>query len=329
MDVLSNLLEAIRLNGAVFFRAEFSAPWTVRSERSERLQALLAQSQDAAEHATTESARRLILFHFIAGGRCWAEVNGERKELESGDVIVFPYGDEHVMGQGEARATEGIASLFPSPPPWPEPPRLTTGGGGEATHIVCGFLSCDQALFNPLFDALPAMLVARPRDDARARLLRSSLEFLGAELERPAPGVESVTRRLTELLFVEVVRQHASELADGQLGWLAALRDDGVRRALEAIHAQPQEDWSVEDLAKRAAMSRSAFYERFTQLVGDPPAQYLTRWRLQRAAHLLVSSELPLAAIAEKVGYGSETALVRAFKRTTGQSPAAFRKQRR
>ncbi|HVJ21217.1 MAG TPA: AraC family transcriptional regulator [Polyangiaceae bacterium] len=323
MDVLSDLLETIRLNGAVFFRAAFSAPWTVRSERAERLQTLLAQSGE------TTAQRRLILFHFIAAGSCWAEANGKRSELASGDVIVFPYGDEHVMGQGQSGATQDIASLFPSPPPWPAPPCLTTGGGGDETHIVCGFLSCDQALFNPLFDVLPAMLVVRPRDETRARLLRSSLDFLSAELERPAPGVESVTRRLTELLFVEVVRQHASELAENQLGWLAALRDDAIRRALEAIHARPQEDWSVDDLAKRAAMSRSAFYERFAQLVGEPPAQYLTRWRLQRAAHLLLSSELPLAAIAESVGYGSETALVRAFKRTSGQSPAAFRKQRR
>jgi AraC-like DNA-binding protein len=328
MDLLSDLLEAVRLNGAVFFQAAFSSPWTVRSERSERLEQMLS-GPSAPHPSDTTSSRRLILFHYVAGGSCWAETCGKKRELDTGDVIVFPYGDEHVMGHGEARAAEDIANLFPSPPPWPDPPRLTTGGGGAETRLVCGFLRCDQALFNPLLDALPKMLVVHGLQGPHAALLRSSLEFLGAELERNGPGAESVTKRLTELLFVEVLRQHATALSHEEIGWLAALQHDAIRRALESIHAEPEKDWSVDDLAKRAAMSRSVFYEHFTKLLGEPPAQYLMRWRLQRAAQLLLTTELSLAEIAERVGYGSEAALGRAFKRATGCSPAAFRKQRR
>lgn len=327
MDLLSDLLEAVRLSGAVFFQAAFSSPWGVRSERSDRLEAILSAPNATAGQAPP--SRHLVLFHYVSAGSCWAEAGAERRELVSGDVIVFPYGDEHVMGYGETPALQDIGNLFPSPPPWAEPPRLAAGGGGPETRLVCGFLRFDRALYNPLFEALPKMLVVSARDGARAALLRSSLEFLSAELERTEPGVESVTKRLTEVLFVEVLRKHLSDLPAQQIGWLAALQDDDIRHALEAIHTQPQKNWSVDELAKRAAMSRSVFYERFTELLGDPPAQYLTRWRLQRTAQLLLASDLAVAEIADRVGYGSEAALSRAFKRTSGQSPAAFRKERR
>jgi AraC-like DNA-binding protein len=318
MDLLSDLLRAVRLSGAVFFRAEFSAPWRVRSDSSERLASLILPR-----------AKHVALFHYIAEGACWADVEGEKRELAPGDVIVLPFGSTHVMGRGNAPKTQEVTSLFPGSPPWPEPPRIVAGGGGEPTRLVCGFLHWDQAVFNPLLDALPKVIVASSSGRPTEALLRTSLDLLASELQGGRPGSESVAGRLSEVLFVDVLRQHAQALGPAGRGWLAALRDPGIRSALEAIHARPQDDWPVDELARRAAMSRSTFYERFTELLGDAPAQYLTRWRLQRAASLLTETSDPLATIGERVGYTSEAAFSRAFKRHTGESPAAFRSARR
>lgn len=318
MDLLSDLLESVRLSGSVFFQACFSSPWRVRSARV-----------GALADAVFPGGQQLILFHYVADGGCWAEVEGERVELVGGDLLVLPFGHEHVMGHGEAGQTRDVFQLFPAPPPWRKPPRITTGGGGPITELVCGFLHADTALFNPLFEALPQVLVIPASSGPRAALLRASVEFLVQELARDSPGVASVTARLTELLFVEALRQHTSTLAEDRVGWLAALRDPGISRALEAIHGKPEHDWNADELAKLAAMSRTVFYERFTGLIGVAPAQYVTRWRLQRAAHWLLRSESPIAEIARRVGYGSEAALGRAFKRECGQSPAAWRSAHR
>src|SRR5688572_28650431 len=254
MDLLSDLLESVRLSGSVFFQAGFSAPWCVRSQSSEALAAALLLGK-----------QRLILFHYIAEGACWAEVEDVRVQLVSGDVFVLPFGHEHVMGRGEARDIQEVAQLFPAPPPWRRPPRVTTGGGRASTEIVCGFLHADTALFNPLFEALPKVLVVPASSGPRAALLRASLDFLVQELAEDGPGVASVTARLTELLFVEALRQHTSSLAREEVGWLAALREPGIRRALEAMHHEPERDWNADELAKLAAMSRTVFYERFTE----------------------------------------------------------------
>ena len=319
MDLLSDLLESVRLSGSVFFQASFSSPWRVRSERAEGLaRALLLEKQ------------RLILFHYLAEGSCWAEVEGAtRVELVSGDLLILPFGHDHVMGHGAAPTTHEVSQLFPVPPPWQRPPRITTGGSGPSTEVVCGFLQADTAMFNPLFDALPKLLVIPASTGPRAALLSASLDFLVQELAADSPGVASVTARLTELLFVEALRQHTSTLDQSEVGWLAAMRDPGIRRALEAIHHEPAQDWSADQLAKLAAMSRTVFFERFTELLGTAPAQYLTRWRLQRAAHWLLDSDSSIAEIAGRVGYGSEAALGRAFKRECGQSPAAWRSAHR
>ncbi|HEY6728678.1 MAG TPA: AraC family transcriptional regulator [Polyangiaceae bacterium] len=318
MDLLSDLLESVRLSGSVFFQASFSSPWRVRSASTEALAAALRMGN-----------QQLILFHYVAEGACWAEVEGARVELASGDVFVLPFGHEHVMGQGEARDTREVSQLFPAPPPWRRPPRITTGGGGASTEIVCGFLHADAALFNPLFEALPKLLVVPAASGPRAALLRASVDFLVQELAQEGPGVASVTARLSELLFVEALRQHTSSLGGDEVGWLAALREPGIRRALEAMHHEPQRDWNADELAKLAAMSRTVFFERFSELVGTAPTRYLTRWRLQRAAHWLLDSDRSMAEIAERVGYGSEAALGRAFKRECGQSPAAWRSAHR
>lgn len=317
MDLLADVLASVRLSGAVFFEAEFSEPWKVRSERSDVLARMLFPF-----------ARRLVLFHLVAEGACWAEIDSKRWELRAGDVIVLPYGDEHVMGAGSASGAEDIASLFPVPPPWHRPPCIKTGGSGPTTRIVCGFLHCDEAVFNPLLTALPRVLLASSNEGPSAALLGASLGFLRKELEGDRPGGGPVVARLVEALFVEVLRGHGADLQSDAVGWLAALKDEGIRRALELIHSEPEKDLTVARLARVAAMSRSVFHERFQALVGDSPSQYLTQWRLQRASRLLLEGDDGIALVAARVGYDSEAAFSRAFKRFTGEPPAAWRKRR-
>ena len=226
VDVLSDFLRAVRLSGAVFFRARFSAPWGLSSPDTSQLARLLLPA-----------ARHMVMFHAIERGSCWLEVGDlPREELRAGEVVVIPGGDPHAMGSGTPPRVDSVAQLFPGPPPWSEPPRLVYGGAGEATEIVCGFLHLDQALFNPLFSSLPRVLVARPDDSAPGRLLESSLEFIRRELDAEVPGSESVLARLTELLFVQVLRQHVAQLSERELGWLAALRDRGIGESLQLMH---------------------------------------------------------------------------------------------
>jgi len=319
VDVLSDLLRAVRLSGAVFFRADFSAPWALSSPESSQLADRLLPA-----------ARQMVLFHAIEQGGCWVEVAGQpRRELSAGDVVVFPFGDAHAMGQGEAARVGNVAQLFPGPPPWAEPPHLVYGGEGAPTQLVCGFLHLDKAPFNPLLASLPRLLVVRPDDSASGVLLRSSLAFIGRELHADSPGSASVLGRLTELLFVEVVRQHMASLPDTELGWLAALRDPAVGKSLQLMHESLGHPWTVDELARRVAMSRSGFAARFSELLGQAPAQYLTRWRLQLASQRLREGDESVAAIAQAVGYGSEAAFSRAFKREVGEAPAQFRRAAR
>lgn len=319
VDVLSDFLRAVRLSGAVFFRARFTAPWGLSSPDSAQLARVLLPA-----------ARQMVMFHAVERGSCWLEIEGQpRAEVRAGEVVVVPFGDPHAMGCGEPARVESVAQLFPGPPPWPEPPRLVYGGAGAPTEIVCGFLHLDQALFNPLLSSLPRVLLARPDGTAPGRLLESSLEFMRRELDAEVPGSASVLARLTELLFVQVLRQYVAQLSERELGWLAALRDRNIGQSLRNIHEQPAYAWTVDELARRSAMSRSGFAARFTELLGEAPAQYLTRWRLQLASQRLREGDENLAEIAAAVGYASEAAFSRAFKREAGKSPAQFRREAR
>ncbi|MCA9551207.1 MAG: AraC family transcriptional regulator [Myxococcales bacterium] len=327
MDALSGVLRAVRLTGAVFFQADFTAPWALESPES----SMLAQ-------ALLPDARQVVLFHLVRGGRCWVDVPGQpRIELGPGDVIVFPLGDRHVMGSGAAEAVTPVTALFPGPPPFVRPPRLAYGGGGAATGLVCGYLYLERVFFSPLFGTLPRVLVARPDDGAAGAMLRSSAGILAAALEGcettsdatpldpSAPGGAEVLARLTELLFVEVLRRHMAKLAPEEVGFFAAIRDPGVGRALEAFHREPCRPWTVEQLARQAAMSRSGFAARFVELLGESPAQYTLRWRLRLAAQRLRETTDSIAEVATESGYASEAAFSRAFKREHGLAPGRFR----
>jgi AraC-like DNA-binding protein len=206
-------------------------------------------------------------------------------------------------------------------------PFVIQGGGGSADKlgVVCGFLGCDDRPFNPLMATLPRLLHIKRASGAADDRLERLLELTLAEARDAAPGGESVRLRLSELMFVEVIRRHLAALAPEQAGWLAGLRDEHIGRALALLHERAAHPWTLEDLAADVGLSRSAFAERFARLVGEPPMQYLARWRMQVAARLLTDGTAKVAAVALEVGYDSEAAFSRAFKKIAGVSPAAWR----
>ncbi|MGB5812565.1 MAG: AraC family transcriptional regulator [Polyangiales bacterium] len=315
MDVLSDVLRTLRLSGAVLFRADFCAPWDVSSPGSGGLAEMLMPG-----------AGRLVLFHVITGGECWAEVEGEpRVSLREGDVVVFPYGDAHVMGWSDGAHRVSITDLLPMPP-WSEPPFVRCGGDGVPTHVVCGFLHCDDALFNPLLATLPRVFAVNAADGDRAQWLDLMVDQGLKEAGQGRPGGDALLTRFAELMLLDVLRRHMAQAPSSQTGLLAALNDEQVAQALELIHASPADPWTVDLLGKRIGMSRSSLAARFKQLLGMPPMQYISRLRLQKATQLLRDTDRGIAEIANEVGYDSEPAFNRAFKRAVGQPPAAWRK---
>jgi AraC-like DNA-binding protein len=332
MDVLSEVLRVVRLAGAVFLNAEFSAPFAVQSPPSDQL-----------AQAVMPSAESVSLFHILAEGECWFGVEGQPPlKLESGDAIIFPCGDQHTMSSEPGLKPVPIGRILSI---GPGVTQLVHGGGGKKAEFVCGYLHCDQK-FNPLFSALPTFLCVRTREGSVAvepageaqaptgtavplhasMWLNTTIYYLVNEARDRQPGNEGTLARLTELMFVELLRHYMEQLPAGRSGWLAGLRDPQVGKALSVIHAQPAQNWTVEDLAREAGVSRSALADRFTDLIGESPVRYLTGWRMHLARQLLREGELSVGEIALRVGYDSEYAFNRAFKRHVGEPPATWRK---
>jgi AraC-like DNA-binding protein len=313
MDPLSDLLRVVRLDGAFFFTVEAAEPWSVETVAAGELSPRI---MPGAEH--------LISYHIITEGRCYGGVVGEEPvELVAGDVIVFPHGDAHVMSSG--RGVRGPHVHTSAPARYPHPVVLGAGGP-RAVSAVCGFLGCDRRPFNPLLEALPRRMHLRGLPKA---WLDSFTREVTEESRRGRAGADEVLTRLAELMFIEVLRRYLDDLPPGQTGWLAGLRDDVVGRVLTLLHARPAYPWTLADLAREAASSRSSLALRFAQLVGQPPMQYLAQWRMQVAANLLAQSGAKVATIGGEVGYDSEAAFSRAFKRATGLAPGAWREGRR
>ena len=333
MDVLSDVLRVVRLSGAVFFTADFSAPWAIESPMPDMLAS-----------AVVPQAECIVLFHILVDGSC--EVVCPRHPtttMEAGDVVVFPRGDQHVMRSHAMASTTPLTSVY-SPGHYDEPPQLTFGGGGHTSRFVCGYLNCDQR-FSPLVEALPTMLLVRSRDDYAAidaidaegsrpttvpqgsgTWLGTTLKFTVNEARVSRPGNAAILGRLTELMFVEILREYMQRLPADRGGWLAGLNDPHVGKALRLMHADPARDWTVDDLAREAAVSRSVLAQRFTDLVGDAPMRYLSNWRMQLAKQMMRDGARNIQEVATRVGYESEAAFNRAFKRATGSPPAAWRK---
>jgi AraC-like DNA-binding protein len=314
MDPLSDVLRVVRLDGAFFFAVEAAEPWSVETVAARELSPRI---MPAAEH--------LISYHILTAGRCWGGLAGEDQvELAPGDVIVFPHGDAHLMSSARGlRAGPGVATGAPG-----RHGRTVLLGEAEArdTHFVCGFLGCDRRPFNPLLAALPRRMHLRGHTSA---WLSGFTTRLAEEVAGGRAGADGVLTRLAELMFIEVLRRHIESLPPEQTGWLAGLRDEVVGRALALLHQRPGHPWTLPALARAVASSRSSLARRFTLLLGQPPMQYLAQWRMQVAANLLSGSGAKVGAIAAEVGYDSEAAFSRAFKKASGLAPGAWREARR
>lgn len=315
MDALSDVLRVVRLTGGVFLDAHFTAPWSVAGRIEPfKLTPFLAAPED------------VICFHYVVSGRLVAAMDGmPATEMNPGDVILFPRNDVHVLASSLELTPEPAGDVV-FKPPGTGIFKVDHGGGGDETHIVCGFLGSDSGA-NPLLQALPAMLKLNVLDTPAGSWIAESFAFASQQLGRQDAGAGTIIGKLSELMFVEAVRRYIEGLPPQEAGWLAGLRDLHVGRALALMHTKPSHDWTAEDLAGAVNMSRSAFADRFTQLIGTPPMKYLTNWRMQVAAAKLRERRQTIAQIAFDVGYESEAAFTRAFRREMGQPPAAWRKQ--
>jgi len=316
-DVLSDVLGAVHLTGALYFDFELSSPWVLEAPPS-----------SAIAHKVMPGAQRVIEYHMIARGSCWGHAVGDEPiRLNEGDLIVFPQGDAHVLSSAPGMRAEPDMSAF-ARTSTPLPYVYEFGGGGEhRSRIVCAFMGCDERPYNPLLIALPRMIHLSASDPRAATgWLGTLLNIASQESGRQHAGGENVLSRLSELMFVEAVRRYLETLPSDQKGWLAGLRDPVVGQALAALHAEAREPWTVERLARVVGLSRSVLAERFTEMVGQPPMQYLALWRMQLASRLLVDGG-QVASVASAVGYESEAAFSRAFKKLVGQPPATWRKE--
>ncbi|MCY1485071.1 RCS-specific HTH-type transcriptional activator RclR [compost metagenome] len=316
MDALSETLRVVHLVGAIFINARFSAPWCYQSPRADSVAPLLEPG-----------AERVVIFHLITEGECFVELGrDEPMRLVAGDAVIFPQGHAHRMtsqpGLPPATGARLDAVLAR------RPRQLAYGGGGPITRLVCGYLACDTRLAELLLAGLPPVVRVNVRGSSAGAWLEASVRYALAEARSPRPGGEGVLAKLAEVLFIEVLRLYMNEQAEGRTGWLAGLGDRIVGTALSALHRSPAQAWTLEELARTAGTSRSVLAERFQQLVGSSPMQYLTQWRMLLAANLLSRSNAPLARIAEDVGYQTDTAFSRAFRREFGAPPAAWRRSR-
>ena len=295
--------------------------------------------------AVMPQAECVVLFHILVDGACEVVCPDHPvTTMEAGDVVVFPRGDQHVDAQSPDREHDDLLTSVFSPGKYDEPPQLSHGGGGRTSRFVCGYLNCDQR-FSPLVEALPTMLLVRSRDDYSAidgidaggsrpttvpqgsgTWLGTTLKFTVNEARTGRPGNAAILGRLTELMFVEILREYMQRLPADQGGWLAGLNDPYVGNALRLMHANPARDWTVDDLAREVAVSRSVLAQRFTDLVGEAPMRYLANWRMQLAKQMMRDGARNIQEVATRVGYDSEAAFNRAFKRATGSPPAAWRK---
>jgi AraC-like DNA-binding protein len=316
MDALSQTLRVVRLSSAIFINARFSAPWCYQSPRA-----------DEVVHLLAPGAERLVIFHLITEGDCHALLGNDTPvHLSAGDVVLFPQGDAHLMCSepGVPAATGGapLAELLSR-----RPCQLAYGGGGAATRLVCGYLACDARLARLLLTGLPPVVRVNVRGSEAGLWLESSVRYALAEARSPRPGGEGVLAKLSEVLFIEVLRLTMNQHGEGRTGWLAGVGDRIVGAALNAMHERPAHPWTLEELAHAAGTSRSVFAERFAHLVGSTPMQYLTHWRMLLASNLLCQGQAPLARIANDVGYQTDAAFSRAFSREFGVPPAAWRRQ--
>ena len=327
-DTLSDLLRAVRLRGAIFYHVEAYSPWVAETPH---VREIIPAIMPGAEH--------MLEFHGVVKGSCWGAVTGESPvRLDAGDIVLFAQGDANVMSSAPGMRVPNLTPDFwyaERPPQLPY--ALSVNGtkltlshrpvdASERTLVICGFLGLDARPFNPLLAALPRVLRIPGSTVGAHSWVTTFMQVVLAESNARRPGGEAVLERMSEMLFVEALRRHVDSLPEEQTGWLAGLRDPAVGRALSLIHEKPSEAWTVERLGESAGLSRSSLHERFIHFIGQPPIEYLTQWRMQVASGMLRDTNVKLMEVAQDVGYESEAAFSRAFKRVAGVSPGVWRK---
>jgi AraC-like DNA-binding protein len=318
MDVLSEVLKVVKLQGAMFYNGEFSSPWSLCSPASRAIAPYLAPG-----------AGHVIIYHLLTEGHASARLlDGERIALNAGDLVIFPHGDPHIIENGPPSKTVDLAkelALIVA-----RGLKLARfGGGGEVTKFICGFMACDPQLSQVFLGGLPPVFKVGIRNDPSGRWLENSIRFSVNDADASRAGGEAVLAKLSEVLFVETLRAYITDLPANQTGWLAGARDAEVGKTLALMHRNPAHPWTIASLAKEAGVSRSVLAERFRHYLNESPMAYLTRWRLQLGAQMLASTSHAVAQIAPEVGYESEAAFNRAFKREFTVPPARFRSQSR
>ena len=318
MDAFSEVLSGVTLKGALFYSAEFSAPWAFFSPPSRTLTPALAPG-----------APHLVLYHFVVEGTASATLSdGTRLDLEGGDIVVFPQGDSHVLS-GKDAATPIDPAIVLAKIAKRDLSVARWGGGGARTRFVCGYLSCDPLLCAPILDGLPPMLKVNIRTDRSGQWLEQSILHLVEEAASDHAGSEAMLAKISEALFVDTIRRYVAGLSEQARGWLGGARDPVVGKSLALLHGRVKHPWTIAELAETVGVSRSALVERFSRFLSEPPMAYLAGWRLRLAARALTTTPRGVAEIAADVGYESEAAFNRAFKRTFSVPPARYRRLHR
>jgi AraC-like DNA-binding protein len=312
-DILSGVLRSIRLSGSLQFCFMPAGDWWTDGE---------------AALAANVGKPAVMPFHILVGGTCWLRLPDRQIELVAGDIVAFPFGTPHDLGHGSGgRVLDPLAALPAKP--WRETPILRYGEGESQVRMLCGYLQCNAMDFRPLRKALPPMVHVRTEGAGEAGWLKATIAQIVAEVDRPRTGGLSMLERLTEILFIEVLRHQILSAQPGSVGWLAALADPAVARCLALIHDDPNRQWSVQDLAKEAGLSRTTLAERFEAVLATSPMRYVRDWRLYVAGVALRTSGRSIADIGYDAGYGSEAAFNRAFARAYGSPPATWRQMAR
>lgn len=315
MDVFSEILAGVKLKGAVFFRADLSAPWEHASPKSEALAPALAPGSP-----------HLVIYHLVVEGAARVGLDtGEALALSAGEVVVFPHGDAHWLTGGIGGNRINAADVLQKLENHDLTP-LCTGGGGAVTRLLCGYAVCDPLLCAPILTALPPMLKVDIRTNPAGQWLENAILQVAEETCRKAPGSEAMLAKLSEALFIEILRQHVAQSPDAHTGWLSAAKDPAVGKSIAILHGRAAHPWTIAKLASEVGISRTTLVERFSKSMGEPPMAYLTRWRMRLAARALLETSRGLSEVAADVGYHSEAAFNRAFRREFGDSPARYRR---
>ena len=308
VDALTDILKTVHLEGSLYYRSELTAPWGMSVPESTAAQ-----------------------FHVVRRGRCYLSIPDETREplsMESGDLVLLSHGPRHALADSPATHPIPITDILSQVGRTFEDCHmpLRYGGPGAETHLICGYFEFESGHVHPLLAALPNLIVIRGEGGRPLPWLESILDLLSIEVDSRRPGTETVVNRLTETMLIQILRAYLATASEESASWLQGLKDPQIGQALGIIHRQPDESWTIDSLASTVGMSRSGFADRFRSLIGEPPMQYLTKWRMELAATHLRRSRRSLSEIAGMVGYQAEPAFSRVFKKLWGTSPGAYRR---